>query len=219
MSYPFFGLDVSYCQALDLVPWENERIDFGIVRATHGATVDVKAEGHCARIHAAKKRLGLYAFFEPAVSAEHHAEAFHSLADKVGFGVEGDLLPAVDLEAYPGHPVTKAWDVPAGEFVDLLEEIYLAPPLLYLTFGTWVAMGRPLWVTRCNFWIPRYPFQGHPFNLTPPPPSVVPGGNAWSIWQYGAGKLFGGVQEDGKPYSVDQNHAQCLPLVGGGVLR
>lgn len=219
MTYPFFGLDVSYCQSLDLIPWEDDRIDFGIVRATHGAAVDVKAEGHCARIHAAKTRLGLYAFFEPRATGAQHFEAFHHLADKVGFGTSGDLAPVVDVEFYPGHPVTRDWDVPVGEFVDLLEETYLVPPLLYLTKGTWLQMGKPSWALRCNFWIPRFPLEGHPMNLTPPPPSVVPGGNEWAIWQFGAGKLYGSVQEGRKPYSVDQNRAQYLPLVGGTVLR
>ena len=219
MTYPFFGLDVSVWQSLDLVPWEHQGLDFAIVRAIHGGAIDVKAEGHCARIHDAHKKLSLYAFFEPAFTAEIHREAFAQIADRVGYGVAGDIAPAVDIEGYKGHPVTKAWDKPAGEFVDLLEETYLVPPLLYLTYGTWVAMGKPSWALRCNFWIPRFPLPDHPMNLTPPPPSVVPGGNGWAIWQYGAGKLFGNVQEDGKAYSVDQNRAQYLPLIGGAVLR
>jgi hypothetical protein len=214
----YFGCDVSYCQKPGLVPWVDPRLDFAIVRATNGASVDHVAAAHVAKVRAAAKRLSLYAFFQPNETPRGHFEAIDQFAAASGYG-SGDLVPAVDVEWYPGHPVTTAWAEPLRELVDMLTEAYQARPLLYMRSNTWKLMGAPAWALDCPFWIGWYPVEGHLMNLSPPGLNEVPGGGDWAIWQFGAGRLFGSVQEQFKPYSVDQNRANRLPLIGGGVLE
>lgn len=214
----YFGCDVSYCQKPELVPWSDPRLDFAIVRATNGASIDHVAAAHVERVRASGKRLSLYVFFQPNETPRGAFEAIDQFAASVGYGA-GDLVPAVDVEWYPGHPVTKAWADPLHEIVDMLTEAYLARPLLYMRSNTWQLLGCPEWCLDCPFWIAWYPTEGHLMNLRPPGPREVPGGKDWAIWQFGAGHLFGSVQEQYKSYSVDQNRARVLPLIGGGVLE
>jgi GH25 family lysozyme M1 (1,4-beta-N-acetylmuramidase) len=220
VSALLFGCDVSYCQAPSLVPWGHPRIDFGNVKATEGAARDSKLAAHVERIRAAKKHLSLYHFFRPDVEIQAQYEAFANASADVGYGNGDplDVVPDIDVEYFGGHAVTRAWEPLLRDFVDrLTEAFYGQRPLLYLNWETWICLGSPEWALDCPLWVPFYMREG----LTMPTGDVldkrhVPGKlTDWSIWQFGAGRLFGNKQEGQESYSVDQNRARYLPLLNG----
>ena len=219
MSTLLFGCDVSYCQAPSLVPWEDPRIDFANVKASEGSSRDPKVELHCERIRPSGKHLSLYHFFRPDVDPLTQFRTFDDVAAAVGYGNGNpfDVVPDIDVEYYKGHAVTRAWTPILKELVDMFTEYFgKQRPMLYLNYETWLCLGSPEWALECPLWVPFYMREG----LTMPQgildPKHVPGKSPdWAIWQFGAGRLFGTIQEGQQGYSVDQNRARFLPLING----
>lgn len=203
-------LDVSGWQPVGLVPWADPRIAGGIVKATQDTHEQPSARRHCAAIRAAGKPLGLYHFFHPEGDPKAQFDAFDYVARDVGYGLPEDIVPAIDVEYFSGHGVTAAWNDPLRQLAEDMAQAFAAP-LIYLSMGTWILLGRPQWIFAYKLWVTFYRFKGldHPLNL---PPQYVPGGREWHLWQYYGGRLFGKVQES-QP-AVDHNSARSLPLIG-----
>ena len=209
-DYPLV-LDVSGWQPVGLVPWADFRIAGGIVKATEDAHEQASCRRHCAAVRAASKPLGLYHFFHPEGDVKAQFDAFDYVASHVGYPLATDIVPAIDIEYFQGHGVTAAWNAPLRELVEMFVQAYGASPLLYLSMGTWICLGRPEWVFAHKLWVTFYRAKGleHPLNL---PPKYNPGNRHWDLWQFYGGRLFGKVQES-QP-AVDHNAATSLPLIG-----
>lgn len=209
-----FGCDVSSYQAPTLVDWSDSRIAFAILKASEGSAEDKRVREHAAAVHNAHKPLGLYHFFHPDGDLRGQFEAFDTVAGAVGYGHEGDIVPAIDVEYYRKHEVTPAWCGPLREFAEMFTEAFGARPLMYCSQSTWVCLGRPAWLLEFPLWVPFYMMDG----LTPAAklsPNHVPGNRTdWCIWQRYVGKLFGTIQNTKATGAVDQNWAQRLPLIG-----
>lgn len=211
-----FGCDVSSYQPATLVPWADDRIAFGLVKFSEGDTRAAAAGGHVAALRKANKLLGAYHFFHPECSARSQFEALDTAANVQGYGGKGDIVPAVDVEYFRGHGVTKQWCEQLQPFVDMLTEAYDALPLIYMNASTFYLLGEPSWLLRCPLWVPYFSREGclRPAAL---PLAMVPGHtDNWAIWQQLGGKLLGTVQDQKCAGAVDQNWAKRLPLVGDG---
>jgi hypothetical protein len=211
-----FGCDVSAYQPTIgtlSTPWNDPRIDFGIVKLSESLYETKSATAHCAAIRSAGKRLGAYQFFHPEVDAHGQFEAFDLAAAQAGYGNPDDMVPAVDVEYFSGHGVSPAWEPLLKELVDYIVEAYNWP-LLYCNWETWHLLGEPQWFEKCHLWIPFYSAEGLPMQAPPLNPKHVPAKREdWAIWQFGAGKMFASIQcQKG---GVDQNRANYLPLISG----
>jgi hypothetical protein len=211
------GCDVSTFHAPGLVPWQN--YDFGIVRATYGVKADGKAAAHVAKIRKAKKVLGLYHFFLPHQNVASQVEAFGMVAKDAGL-TEGDLLPCVDIEAYPDKfsgstpthwaDVSPLWEPQLRDLVTSLERIY-GGCICYITHRDWILLGQPGWVLERPLWVAHYPKTGSRLPLDHP---ATPGKRPYAIWQCMVGPLNESLQAPQDPSAVDQNIAPGpLPLI------
>jgi GH25 family lysozyme M1 (1,4-beta-N-acetylmuramidase) len=211
------GCDVSTFQSPALVNWSN--YDFGIVRSTYGSRVDGKVEQHASKIRAAGKTLGLYHFFLPKTGIQAQLDAFCSVAKKVSLG-DGDILPCVDIEAYPDQfkgavathwaQVDPSWNEPLVEFVMLLEKEF-GRSIPYITQRDWSLLGKPEWVLQRPLWVANYPKKGSTSPLKAP---ATPGLRPYAIWQLMVGPLNKTLQDHTSPVAVDQNIAPApLPLI------
>lgn len=209
---PALGCDVSYCQEPKRVPWADQRLSFGIVKATEGVSRDRNAVAHAEAIRAAGKVLGAYHFFRPDMGSRDQFEALDAAALAMGYGKPGDLVPAIDVEYYRGHEVKPTWCGPLRAFAELLTEAFSAPPLIYCSQSTWVCLGRPAWLLQYPLWVPLYVRDGRvpPKSLAP---RYVPGGGDWAIWQHYVGPLFGTIQDTAARGAVDHNLAKQLPRI------
>lgn len=216
-----YGCDVSTFQAPGLVDWTKK--DFGIVRATYGSRLDGKCVEHVKRIRAAGKTVGLYHFHLPNVSAKDQIDAFARQAEAVKLG-SGDILPCLDIEAYPDRfkgavpthyaGVDKTW---ADEDTDALMEIVeqwdrdFGGFIPYLTQADWHLLGKPSWILKRPLWVAHYPKR---FSTTPLKAPATPGSVPWRIWQWLVGPLDKQLQDHLDPRAVDQNVASSpLPLI------
>jgi len=213
----FRGCDVSTFQAPTLVPWKN--YDFGIVRATYGTTRDKKTVLHASKIREAEKVLGLYHFFLPHQNVDAQLEAFSEVAKAVGLH-EGDLMPCVDIEAYPDKfsgskathwaDVSPFWETPLLNLVMGLERLY-GGCICYITQRDWSLLGKPNWVLERPLWVAHYPKTGATSPLAKP---ATPGNRPYAIWQCMVGPLGKALQSPADAAAVDQNLAVGpLPLI------
>lgn len=212
MNQILFGCDVSSYQPSTLVPWDDTRIDFGIVKATEGIGIDSALHLHVAAIRKANKALGLYHFFHPEVDVIVQFNTFKNIACS-GIIQKGDIVPAIDIESFGAtHGVTPSWSAPLKALVDLFTENF-GNALLYIGVNSWVFMGKPDWVGSYPLWVPHYMYDGY---VPPPWPlsaSSCPCKKPATIWQGRVSPLFQQIQNDKAVRAVDQNWAAELPRI------
>jgi len=221
------GVDVSEFQHESLIDWGAVHatlgIDFGIARATYGTRADKRTAAHVARMRAAGVVPGLYHFFRADLTIPAQLEAFGSVADAINLG-DGDLLPAVDVEAFPdqwasGKPTRwarpcPAWCSPLRDLIGALADEH-GGVLVYITQADWSVLGRPDWLLLHHLWVAHWPKTGSTSPLVRP---ATPGGVPWSLWQQMVGPLGSGKQDPSHPRAVDQDVALLpLPTIGGHV--
>lgn len=206
-----FGCDVSHYQSTTLVPWDDERIDFGIVKCTDGMSIDSSWEKHFEAIQKANKSVGYYHFFHPEIEIQQQFDNFDRQVS--GYIATGDIVPAIDIESFGAtHGVTPLWSAPVQAIAQLFTAHY-GKPLLYMGVNTWALMGKPPWVSDYPLWVPRYVYDG----VMPPPPPINPLNcpckkNA-TIWQGRVSALWSVFQHEKIAGAVDQNWAVELPRV------
>jgi GH25 family lysozyme M1 (1,4-beta-N-acetylmuramidase) len=209
MTNLLHGCDVSVFQDPALVPWST--LDFGIVRATYGASPDKKTGYHVAKIREAGKVLGLYHFFRADQDVGKQFDAFETVSTLAAL-TTGDMLPCIDVEDFPGHTIGPA-DVAALAHFDRLLQERFGGTIIYTTQRDWSRLGKPLWVLDRPLWVAHYPRTGATSPLAKP---ATPNGQPWRIWQCMVGKLGTGIQDAANKQAVDQNVAlDPLPLIGG----
>lgn len=208
----FHVVDVSGYQPPNRVPWNDARIDGGIVKLTEGTTPSKGASYHVPAIRAAGKALGVYHFFRPDEPPMDQYMAFRGVADAAGYGV-GDIVPAVDIE----RCITRGkWTEAAASWNDGLQVVCqqlarrYGDALVYCNQSTWIQLGRPKWLLTYLLWVPYVPLDGHGAFASC---SLTPGGKPWTIWQKLWGPLFLNQQDSKSPIGVDQNDARELPRI------
>jgi GH25 family lysozyme M1 (1,4-beta-N-acetylmuramidase) len=192
-----------------LVDWRAQ--DFGIVRATYGAKPDRLALEHVKRVRGAGKVVGLYHFFLGHLEVRPQVDAFLSVAEKAGLTV-GDLLPAIDVEDYPGHVISPA-DLPALTSFDAQIRSHFAGSMIYTTQRDWARIGKPAWYLERPLWVAHYPKLGSKLPLAK---AATPGGAPWRIHQCIVGPIVPGayLQAPKHARAVDQNIAtEPLPVI------
>ena len=216
------GCDVSQFQSPSLVDWR--QFDFGIVRMSYGARPDKHAQEHVKRIRTAGKMVGAYHFMLPNSSFEKQRDVFLAQATQAHLG-EGDLLPCLDIEAYPDRfkvqipthwaQVSRTW---ADEDTDVLLQFrdefdrIFGGFIPYITQRDWHLLGKPEWLLERPLWVAHYPATG---STVPLARAATPGNRPWRIWQQMVGPLSKRVQDPTNPKAVDQNVASSLlPLIG-----
>lgn len=200
------GCDVSSFQDPGLVDWS--KLDFGIVRATYGASPDRRAQEHAMAIRDAGKPLGFYHFFRATVNEREQVDAFLSAVRGIGYGAF-DIVPFLDVEDYPGHALS-VWDAPHLYEVWRLIRAEIGECGFYITQRDWNRLGCPVQVLSQPLWVAHYPRTGATSPLASP---ATPKGRPWSIWQCMVGPLGRSLQSPSDPKAVDQNVAECLPLL------
>jgi GH25 family lysozyme M1 (1,4-beta-N-acetylmuramidase) len=206
-----FGCDVSRYQSTTLVPWDDERIDFGIVKCTDGLGIDSNCIKHVEAIRKSNKTVGLYCFFHPEIEIKKQFENFWRQTSSVI--AVGDITPAIDIESFgTTHGVTPLWSAPIQALAETFTTYY-GKPLLYMGINTWELMGKPTWVANYPLWVPRYVYDG----VMPPPPPInniyCPCKKPASIWQGRVSPLWNAFQYKNIAGAVDQNWAVELPRV------
>lgn len=198
---------MSVFQPPNLVDWSKQ--DFGVVRATYGTKPDKSTTEHVKRIRGAGKVVGLYHFFRADQSVEEQFQSFCAVASDCRVG-PGDIIPAVDVEDFPGHQIGPADTGALEHLATALRELY-GDCLVYVTQRDWHRLGKPQWVLTHPLWVAHYPRYGATSPLAKP---ATPNGTYWRIWQYLVGPLDKRIQKHDDPKAVDQNLAfDPLPLI------
>ncbi len=217
------GLDVSVYQHLDLIDWGKahavHRICFAFARATYGTVPDKLTVGHISRIRSAGIVPGCYHFFRPDQQNGAQLAAFQAVAEQCGLG-PGDLLPAIDCEAFPDQWIAgkpKRWAQPNPDWCLRLQDLLTAfteaygGAIVYITQADWAKLGKPTWLLDYPQWVAHWPSIGATSPLTKP---ATPGNVDWAIWQQMVGPLGRGVQDPDAPGAVDQDVGRLpLPLI------
>lgn len=203
-----YGVDVSSYQSTSMVP---AGIDFVVARATYGRSRDKRAVEHVAQARARGCVVGLYHFFVPSQSVADQLAAFDGAADACGLTV-GDLIPFVDVEAYPGSG--GAWVQPCPEWAASLRLLVDGMRRtwggcgVYLTCADWRRLGEPRWLLECPLWIAHWVGERQP---------AVPRGTLWALHQYRVGPYQRGanhvVGQERDPLAIDHDRALVLPTI------
>ena len=213
-----FGLDVSSYQDPARMPYADPRVAFVIAKATEGTSRDKRFHAHVSAAVGAGKIVGAYHFFHPEVDPLAASEAFSDAAAECGYGHEGDIVPAIDVEFFAkAHPVDRSWNAPLRQLCDLLEEGFGSKPLLYMGGNTWACLGSPAWTLPYPLWVPMYWADGLVPGQTLADKFVPHRRRDWAIWQRYVGPAFGTIQQSKAGNAIDQNWAQSLPLIQGRV--
>lgn len=191
--FPSWGLDVSHHQGE--IRWDEvaqvEGLHFVYVKATEGGDFrDRNFERNAAEARRVGLTVGAYHFFTFCRSGAEQAKHFLAVAPRV----EGDLVPAVDVE-FGGNcgktPTPEELERELAAFLQPLREAYRHEPVIYATPEAYTAyfttrfLDSPLWIRN----IYREP--------------KLPGGRDWTFWQFANRERIRGI--DGP---VDLNVAQ-----------
>ncbi len=206
-----YGLDLSRHQAPETVPWDSFRghVDFVMVRAAYGVTLDSRAYEHVQRARAIGAAVGLYSFYRHEQNEQDQFVALARASESCGIGT-GDIVPALDIEDDEiGHVgVNPSWSEPCKAFVDRAIDSF-GNCLVYISQRGWTMLGRPEWVLHCPLWCPEYRVDK----------LATPAGMPATIWQHRV-DIFepNGPSTAPEPEplgAIDQNRLLLpLPLVG-----
>ena len=211
-----FGVDVSHHQDPARLGWDSmsgRGCRFAIVRACYGTVRDKRFAEHVSRARAAGMLVGAYLFFRPTESIGAQLDTFRRVTEDGGYGLPGDIVPALDFEAdTEKRPVLPSHAPLAEKLLIALHQAFGVPPMLYMTRREWKEAGSPRWAERYPLWCPYWPrAEAAERTLGPPTPLDLP----WSIWQHRVGTF----NPDGPPgfFSnvLDQNRARYLALLDG----
>lgn len=203
------GVDLSHYQADSLVPWTQLAASskFVIVKASDGVSKDPGCIDHVNHVRGLGMTVGLYHFFRDALSVQQQMDTFVQIADECKLQ-PGDLLPAIDIEDYPGHQIGPQTSEPAEQWCERATDIW-GSAIVYLTQRDWGRMGSPAWVLAYSLWCAHYTGRELPGPATPDHRS-------WRIWQYAVHPYAPGVwTNDFKAArAIDHNWAlDPLPLI------
>ncbi len=203
-----YGIDVSHHNAPD---WEALRghVDFVMVRAAYGVTLDQRAKEHVQRARAIGAQVGLYSYYRHEQNEQDQFVALARASESCGIGT-GDIVPALDIEDDEiGHvAVNPSWSEPCHQFLADIYESF-GSGLVYISQRGWTSLGRPEWVLHCPLWCSNY-------RVDKP---ATPAGMPATIWQHRVDVFEPNgpstAPEPEPPGALDQNRLlQPLPLVG-----
>jgi len=204
-----YGIDVSVHQDPAALPWDTFRdhVDFVIVRAAYGVTLDKRAYEHVQRARGIGARVGLYSYFRHEQNPDDQYVALSRTVESCGIST-GDIVPALDIEDDEiGHvPVSPSWSKPCEKFVNRVVTDF-GDCLVYVTQRGWGMLGRPEWVLHRPLWCAYYRDVALP---------ATPSGMPATIHQHRIGPFVpNGPGGSFKPAELDQNRLLLpLPLVG-----
>jgi len=222
------GVDISEFQHENLIDWGYARAELGILfayaRACYGVRPDKLTARHISRIRSAGVTPGLYHFFRPDLDVGKQLEVLGSICGATNIGA-GDLLVAVDVEAWPDKwengrathwaQPNPSWCGPLREFVERIAEQF-GGPVIYETQADWMKLGRPDWLLAYPQWVAHWPAKGSKAVLERP---ATPGNVQWAFWQQLVDPLDKVVFQDPTAKgAVDQDVARLpLPVIGDPV--
>lgn len=192
-QYPVRGVDVSEYQGeIDWHILYEQSVQFAFIKATEGSSyTDPYFEKNWANIQDTAIVRGAYHFFSFDSSAASQAALYISTVSNVG----GMLPPVVDIELYGKYksspPEAKMVQDELLLLVNLLEEHYGKPPIIYCTiksFDLYIASrfnNNPIWIRDVYF--------------TP----NLSDGRAWTFWQHSDTGRLDGYQ--GPEKNIDLN--------------
>jgi len=187
------GIDVSHFQgAVNWPAVAGAGIAFAYAKASDGGTAsDSQFAANWAGMKAAGVLRGGYHFFRPATSAEAQADHFVQL---VGALAPGDLPPMLDIEETGTATSPEQWAAVAVAarvplVVTWLERVEAAlglRPIIYTRAGfVEKYFPDPGELTDYLLWVAHYTSQ--------PAPSLPPGWDDWTMWQYSETGQVAGV--------------------------
>ena len=205
-----YGVDVSRFQNPRMIP---DNAHFVIARGSSGSKVDTTCIGHLTRGREIGADVGGYHFFFEGAAVEAQREAYNRAADEVKLS-DGDIIPFVDVEAYPvGGSWERAkrpnpgWCDKLKELTDLLARDW-GQCGVYITQRDWGMLGATAWLLDIPLWVAHW--------IGPRPPAT-PGGRPATIHQYRVGPWSPGAYHEvggpKHPMAIDHNRAQELPLI------
>lgn len=172
--YPIRGVDVSAHQGQ--IDWEelaSSEIQFAFLKATEGKSyVDPYFQQNFEQANQTELKVGAYHFFRYDSTGQEQAEHFIKTVPKQ----RGNLAPVIDIEFYgnlANHPPDKTeTKKELTNMIELLEEHYGVPPILYATMKSYHLYlqddfsKNPIWI-RNVFYFPKLKDKRN-----------------WSFWQY-----------------------------------
>ena len=182
------GIDVSHHQGN--INWDNvanDDIRFALLKASEALTFkDNRFETNTKGCRDSGIRCGAYHFFRPGKDGRQQADNLLSQLDKVNFGQEGDLLPAVDCEDFDGSSEAQYRD-DLQACLDRIEIEIGKKPIIYTLRSFWKKIGDPdfssypLWVVDLSSVdSPRLPKHW----------------TDYAIWQYSFTGSVNGISDD-----------------------
>jgi len=209
-----YAIDVSHHQAPSALDWTGMRragCDLCIVRLTYGTKLDERAAEHVKRARDAGFAIGAYAFARPTERAVDQFLAFCAAADRAGYGLGEDVIPALDIEDdTSAGPIGPEHADFFGEFAQFFRNWKSRGCFAYITQRDWNRLDKPAWVLDMPLFVAHY---------APPsrPEPATPNGMPWCIWQHRVGpfQMLGPSGYDREHPLLDQSRVRRLIFFNG----
>jgi GH25 family lysozyme M1 (1,4-beta-N-acetylmuramidase) len=215
-SGPIQGVDVSVYQGN--FDWAAAHVTFGYARISDGTGyIDPTFDANWANMKAAGVLRGAYQFFEPGENVVAEANL---MVSKVGHLQPGDMPPMIDVEVTGGQSGA-AIGADVLRWLQIVQAGTGRQPIIYTGSYFWQDNVGDTGLGGYPVWIAAY---------GPACPSLPPGWNVWSIWQYSDGggsldhdvwngdlagiKRFAGIS-DGPPTAIPPEPTGCGTIEPG----
>jgi GH25 family lysozyme M1 (1,4-beta-N-acetylmuramidase) len=203
------GVDISHYQSDVRLPWLEiaKTSHFVIIKASDGTSKDPGCKGHVEHARDAGLAVGLYHFFRDPLPVGNQFRMFGEVADACSLA-PGDLLPALDVEDYPGHTIGPPTSELAEQWCNAAKNIW-GGAMLYCSQRDWARMGASQGLLQFALWVAHYPGRELPGPATPDH-------KPWRIWQYAVHPYAPGVWTNDfkSPLAIDHNWAiDPLPVI------
>jgi lysozyme len=192
------GLDISHHQPK--VSWKDlpDDIRFVFLKATEGLQMrDPMFQSHRKGALGQGIAVGAYHFFRPKYSAEAQAESFIRTVGKL---LPGELPPVLDLEDH-AHLSAQAQLQAVIKWMDLVEEFYGIPPILYASPAFINEMNNPQELYKYPLWIANYGTKA---------PHIPPPWSAPLFWQCAEQGKVSGIDASGVDHNLFYGNEEDL---------
>lgn len=175
------GIDVSKWQGeIDWIK-VSKHVDFAIIRAMYGWTVDPRFEANWKGCGGTSIIRGAYQYLRPGVSAKEQASLFCELMLKVRQNAN-DLPLVLDVESVDNQGVKTEYDE-IVEWCEIVEVKLNVVPIVYIYPSYWTSskpMRYPLWIS----------------HVLAPTPILPASWKTWLFWQLSYAARVDGITTD-----------------------
>jgi len=154
-EYNHLGVDVSHHQYVNQFNWDTftSQCEFLIARCSYGARADRRFREFRNACKGIGVVFGTYHFFRQKQAVERQIVFIERELDSVEYG-EGDLYPALDLEAnerWDGKAIADLYNDRGRQIAEWIATKY-GKCLIYISPAFWKFLGSPRWILDHEIW-------------------------------------------------------------------